>query len=367
MEMYLQFGHGMMGHTTELITQWGGGGVILSPRDLTEQQIIKTARSVQKAGGTALLDPQCFARDCDHARLVGHTYWATFRSNPTGSFHGGMGTAAVLEQLASLNRKAGITRHILPGTMATEISDDWFSFQENMIEEAPIHFGTDPLLATVALSAGTIRNEVDIEAIVERAGQWAIEGLYIIAEHPEGYLVDDPVWLANLLILISGLKLAGKKVLLGYCSHQMLCAAAAKADVIASGTWLNVRSFPIDKFYLADEDETSRRAKWYYCPQAFSEYKMPFLDIALRQNVLAQMAPPADLGSAYAAPLFSGAAPSTVNWSEQSAFRHYLTCLHTQVRTSHRGTLRETVDAQYILLDAAETLLRLLHRNQVRG
>lgn len=367
MEMYLQFGHGMMAHASELITQWGGGGVILSPRDLTEAQIVRTSNSVREAGGESLIDPQCFARDCDHKRLLAHPFWAKFRSNPTGSFYGGAGTSEVLSELALLNSKAGVIRHILPGSMANPLSEDWFAFEENMIDEAPTHFGDAPLLATIALSAQTVRSEVDVESIVERAGSWPVEGVYIIAEHPEGYLVEDPSWLANLLILVSGLKLAGKVVIIGYCSHQMLCLASAKADIIASGTWLNVRSFPIDKFYTPDEDDVSRRATWYYCPQALSEYKVPFLDIAFRQGCLMEMAPPPELGSSYGHALFTGATPTSVAWSEQSAFRHYLTSLRAQSAIASRPSLSETVNTHLGAIDAAEILLQRLARLGVRG
>ena len=35
MELHLQFGFGMMEHCRHLLTEWGSGTVVLSPRDLT--------------------------------------------------------------------------------------------------------------------------------------------------------------------------------------------------------------------------------------------------------------------------------------------------------------------------------------------
>jgi hypothetical protein len=367
MELFLQFGHGMMTHTNELLNNWGGGGVILSPRDLTTEQLRRMGASIISADGEPLLDPQCFVRDSDHPRLVAHAYWNAFRQNPTGSFLGGLGTAAVLSQLSILNRSIGVRRHILPGLIANRVSEDWFAFQENMISEAPVHFGVEPLIATIAISSASLLDEIQVEAIVDRAASWAVDGFYIVAEHPAGYLVEDPNWLANLLILASGLKLSGKFVIVGYCGHQMLCLGVANVDVLASGTWLNVRSFPPDKFYSPDEDETSRRATWYYCPQALSEYKLPFLDLARRVGVLDRMRPDSACGSTYADDFFRGAAPTSVNWGEQNAFRHYLTCLHAQAASAHRSTFDETVTAYQQFLDAAEQLLTFLHRNNVRG
>ncbi len=366
MELYLQFGYGMMTHTTELLRAWGSGGVILSPRDLNAPQLVRMANAITDLGREALLDPQCFAHDCDHSRLIAHEYFQRYQENPTGSFTGGIATAGLLSELAVLARSMGLTRHILPGPLARPVNDDWFSFQENTISEAPTHFGSDPLIATIAISRESIMDEAQIEAVVERASQWNVQGYYIVAEAPSPYLVDNPVWVANLLILASGLKLLGRQVILGYSNHQFIVAAAANVDVIASGTWLNVRALPsMDRFYEADEGDISRRAIWYYCPHALSEYKLPFLDIARRRGVLADMRPAPSLGSTYADILFSGPAPSSINWGEQNAFRHYLTCLHGQINAVRHSTYQSTMDAANALLDTAQNNLATMRRNGV--
>jgi hypothetical protein len=76
-----------------------------------------------------------------------------------------------------------------------------------------------------------MNDEAQVEAIVERVSNWNVSVIYLVAEHPGGdYLVSQPNWLANLLILVSGLKLQNRRVIVGYCSHQLLCLAAARAD-----------------------------------------------------------------------------------------------------------------------------------------
>lgn len=130
---------------------------------------------------------------------------------------------------------------------------------------------------------------------------------------------------------------------------------------------MNVRSFPPEKFNEAYEEEIKQRATWYYCPQAFSEYKIPFLDIAHRFGVLEQMAPPAELDGEFVGNLFSGALPSSVGLSEQSAFRHYLTCLRGQVTAATRGSFNETTAAHEELLTKAEALLGTLAAARVSG
>jgi len=109
------------------------------------------------------------------------------------------------------------------------------------------------------LSSESVRDEGQIEAVVERAAEWPVAGFYLVAEVPGAYLVEDPIWLGNMLILASGLKLLGRTVLAGYSSHQMLGYAACNVDAMAAGTWLNVRRFATGKFYAPDEDDVSRR------------------------------------------------------------------------------------------------------------
>jgi hypothetical protein len=90
----------------------------------------------------------------------------------------------------------------------------------------------------------------------------------VVCEHPNGgYLVDDPNWLANVLDIVAGLRLGEAEVIVGYCNHQLLVASTANASAMCSGTWMNVRSFPPDKFRTAYEEEircplSEQRCDW---------------------------------------------------------------------------------------------------------
>lgn len=358
MRMYLQFGWGMMALAKKLLNEWKNSGIILSPRDLEPDQLVRTAKEAQEAGAEVLFDPQCFAHDADHDRLTGHDYWKVYRANSTGALLSGSGVDAVLKELAVLARAMGVTRHILPGMLAERVDDDWLSLHEQVIERAHVSALKDaPLIATIAISNEALRDEEQVEAVVERAASWNVPAVYVVGETPGPYLVEDAGWMGNLLILTSGLKLAGKEVLVGYCSHQSLALATSNVDVIASGTWQNVRAFQPTKFY-APEDKQSRRTLWYYCPQALTEYKLQTLDLAKRLGVLQQMLAPSSYGSTYDEVLFAGADPSSTQWAEPRPFLHYLSCLRTQVGNSRRNTFAETLAAHRSQLDNAEALLR---------
>lgn len=368
MELYLQFGYGMMDHCRVLIEQWGGGTVILSPRDLNDNQLNKLSKSVRKLNGQVLLDPQFYLPHSDHTRLQGHAY---FPNNYQTNFFwtSGQQLSDLLNALVELNNDLQTKDFILPGLFADAVDDDWLIRQKAIFEEAErIGIENDHLYATVALSGDAARTNTQIHRILDAARDWRVTGIYLVCEHPNGeYLVSDPSWLSNVLDLVAGFRLQGKKVILGYCNQQMLIASCSAVNAIASGTWMNVRSFPPAKFVLTYEDEIKQRTKWYYCPQALSEYKIPFLDIAQRLGILNSMAPDASLGSRYADVLFTSVQPTAVGYSEQMSFRHYLQCLKEQVRNSKKPTFDETVDYHLSLLDNARNLLDTLHQSGIKG
>jgi len=367
MEMFLQFGYGMMEHCRSLVSEWGGGTVILSPRDLKPNQLVSLAASVCTGGGTVLLDPQFYLPYADHDRLVSHDYWPN--GYDSGGFWSGAELTLLLTKLRALHDQLACSKIILPGLFAAPADDDWLERQRAVQEEAD-SMGIDPAetLATVALSADTVRNLEQVHDILDASNRWHVGGIYLVCEHPgSGYLVDDPSWLSNVLDLTAGFRLKGMQVVIGYCNQQLLIAACAAATAIASGTWMNVRSFPPEKFRKVYEDEIKKRTTWYYCPQALSEYKIPFLDIAMQQGMLAQMRTDPALGSCHADVLFQGPQPTTVTFSEQAAFRHYLRCLRSQVIAARQPTFNQTIAAHEQALDEAEAILQQLHGVGVTG
>jgi len=316
--------------------------------------------------GNVLLDPQFYLPRCDHERLTSHEYWPS--DYDTGGFLEGSGLDEMLTTLLELNRSLGCAEFVLPGLLAQELSEDWLATQQAIAEQARELGAGVPLLATVALGNEVVRSQEKVQEILEAAVKWEVQGVYVICEHPKGeYLVTDPNWLANVLDLVAGLKTKDIRVILGYCNHQMLIAALASADAICSGTWMNVRSFPPEKFWVEYQEEERRRATWCYCPQALSEYKLPYLDVAQRQGVLDSMRAEDAMGSMYVDALFSGAQPTTVDLKEPSAFRHYLQCLHYQVENAQKPSFDETVSWHEELLNQAQATLEQLRDEGVRG
>lgn len=365
MQFALQFGHGMMEHSRFLVGKWGNGSVILSPRDLSAEQVVNLSRDIRARGGYTLVDPQLYVPDSDHARLTAHGFWPRmpeYWRDPAE-------LNRVIRELVRLNNDVEAPLYIAPSPLASAITDDALQAIDASVGELRRSgVASERILATVALTSDAVRNEDRAEELSDAIESWDAGGIYLIAEHPGSeYLVTDPMWLARILDIVAGARLAGKQVVIGYCTHQMLIAAAASANVIASGTWMNVRSFPPRKFAERDEEEISRRATWYYAPHLLSEYKVFYLDVAQKQSKLPLLQTPAPFDGSLAAALFSGAQPTAVDFGEGAAFRHYLLCLQQQVSAATKGTFQETVEQHEQLLDAAEPTLRQLRKARVLG
>jgi len=365
MELALQFGHGMMEHCRVLVGQWGGAPVILSPRDLSNEQMARLSRDLGERGGTVFLDPQLYVPDCDHSRLTAHSFWPRVPEywRDPGELK------RVIGELVGLNNELHTPLLISPAPLVSAISDDILQAINASLEElGRLGVPGRSVLATVALSSDAVRNEDRAEMLSDAIEGWDVAGIYLVAEHPNSeYLVTDPMWIARVLDIVAGAGLVGKMVAIGYCTHQMLIAATAGASIIASGTWMNVRSFSPKKFDEPDEDEISRRATWYYAPHLMTEYKVPYLDIAQKQSKLPLLQAPASIDGRFAAALFSGAQPTTVGFGESDAFRHYLHCMWQQVGAAKEGTFQETVRRHEQLLNAAESTLRDLRKVHIVG
>jgi hypothetical protein len=364
MDFYIQMGHGMQAMCEELVSYWGKTTVIISPLNIHPNSIASFSKTIKKLGGEIMFDPQMYFPRKYHKNLSKHSYWpkSDITSVESGNY------ASIIASLSELNKSIEAEAFILPSAIVSNVDKRWDYVQQSTISSAKKVAGEMELLHTISLTSNVLIDDAQIESIIQFTQQWDVDGVYITCEHPERYyLVDKPLWITNLLALVAGIKRQKKKVIVGYASHQMLCLALSKCDAIASGNFLNVRWFQPDHFETVENDEISRRAVWYYCPQALSEFKVPFLDIAKRMNKLSVMAPPPEMVNQYSEMLFGESIPSSTNYSEKEAHRHYLHCLRLQCLAATRQTYEETKNAHLIVLETAEQLLSGLRSKGIRG
>src|SRR5438105_4312546 len=113
--------------------------------------------------------------------------------------------------------------YIIPGRYCPEVDDLWLAYQTATVREAATIVPDKHRIATLCLSSDVLRSEDQIETILSTTEEWDVSGYYVVPEHPNNsYLVRDPNWLSNLLLLTSGLRFQSKRVIAAYSSHQML-------------------------------------------------------------------------------------------------------------------------------------------------
>ena len=364
MELYLQLGHGMQALAQELIKMWGCGNVIISPVNLQQDKLVAFSKKIQSAGGNVLFDPQMFYPKEGHLKLQAYDYWPAQGVSITS----GDGHAAINRELLRINNLINSTDIILPGI---EMTEEQFVYGLNWMKTSASYFAqkTDkPLLATLCLYPETIRNAAAIEALVEQLKAVPVSGFYIIP-HPSNneYIVSDMSWVIGILKLVTCLKLAKKKVIVGYSNHQGLLYALANVDGIASGTYMNTRSFNPAKFKSPKDDDIKHKSTWYYLPTAFSEYKAALLDVAMQRGYLNSFHPQGEFQNPYSEMLFKGAQPSSTNYNETNSFKHYLHCLKVQCDMLTLDTYQATYDAYEFMLNTAENQIREFKRRGMSG
>ena len=367
MEMYLQLGAQMMQMSRDLIEEWGGGTAILSPRDLDAKQLVTLAEDINSLnGGAVLLDPQFYLPYADHKRLVSHSFWPD--DYESGAFWSGDQERALVARVSELNMQLQTSAMILPGLFAQYLDEEWINRQASIAAAARDLNPARASVATLALGADLLRSTDQVHDVLEAFGEWDVDGAYLVCEHPNGdYLVQDSTWIANVLDLAAGIRLKKRTVILGYCSHQMLIAALVSADAIASGNWMNVRSFPPEKFRSLYDDEARSPSSWCYAPRVFSEYKVSAMDAAHALNLLEHMSVPPDLACTYVEAMYSGVQPSAIGLDRPTSFKHYLACLHSQTAQARGNSFAQTVSLYEACLDDAETRLEALHGRRIRG
>lgn len=362
MKMAIQYGHGMKDLCKELLSRKYDLSIILSPRDLTDQQIVKFSRDFIALGGRTLIDPQLYAPHSNHRKLTSHIYWP--ESFATGMFTDVNSLRQIMKSLKNINIDAGTYKLILPGIYCSRVDRTWKAIQNNVFSVSNEFDGEK--IATIVLSSDVTRDLSQIETLIEYIADIPYDGIYLLVEHPNGeYLVQDPVWLMNLMYLSASIKRLNKNLIVGYGNHQMLCLGLVNVDELASGNWMNVRSFSLSKFF--ESDDIKRKNTWYYCPQALTEYTPAFLDLAYQQKILPPFKQSDIYSSDYADILFAGALPSSTAFSEPLAFRHYLSCLYEQCRLVSNGSFGDRVKVLQQILSEAKNVLQFAHVHSISG
>jgi hypothetical protein len=362
MKLYLQMGHGMQNISKSLVKLWGGGDIVLSPVNMEQSKALIYAQSIRELNGKILFDPQLFSPRNGHAKLQQYDYW------PQGTISDSSILNFINRKLLKLNIDLGCDKIILPGGSIDE--SNFTKIYSQIIKSADyFRIETDKkLLATICLKSGAVRNLQFIEEIIEPLKKIDVDGYYLILEPSKGeYINTDNMWAMGMIKLIACLKLQHREVLVGYSSHQNLLLSLAKVDGICSGTYANTRAFQPKRFQLQNDKEVMKKSIWYYLPDAFTEYKATFLDVAKQRNFLNYFEPQLNYKNNYSAMLFSGALPSSTNYNETNSFYHYLFCLRKQCELMTKPSYDETYSTYEFLLNCANNKIKQIKSKGISG
>ncbi len=359
MDFGLQMGHGMQSLAEEFLEdQKSANQLILSPRNFGKTKVstgpdrmISYAKGrVSKAAGGVLLDPQLFSdkdataslREFPHWKVCSGSLW----NNPR----------AVLEEVANLNESCLTSMFIIPSNTVEVVDGEYLVRMGEYAVSAREFSGGRKTLMTLSFGQDVLREQSSVDRLLNAIEDWDVDGFYVVSEHPHNeYLVDQPLWLYNYLVLIAGIKRLGKLAYVGYGSHQLLLLALAGCDCLFSGNYLNVRRF--EKSTFEDKGEgISRRACWYYAPQALSEFKVTTLDLAMHMGALNVLKTPFG-DEKYVGALFRGARPSDTAYDERASFLHYLICMNQQCRALSKNSYGETYSALLGYFNTAQSLI----------
>lgn len=364
MDLFLQFGYGMKSLTIDLSKKWNGASVILSPRDMTPSQLISWSKDFEKAGVKCYFDPQCYCPKSEQKRLSQYAYWDSNLNTKMQSTNTPIDQK--IEYIKRYNDIANTEAYILPSILNSydiEWSQRFLVQSRRFIDAAHKIMSDKPIFATLALPRDfLVQSETTIEPVLQDILDLNVDGYYVIAEALDRkYLIDNPMWLSNVLHICAVLKIAGKNVIYGYGNHQLLPLSLIKVDAMASGTWQNVRSFT-NRFI--DIDEQKRKSTWVYYPEALSEYKLSFMDWAFNNGYLLSMkSKDKDFMDDSISKIFQATAPpSTTGFTETDAFKHYLCCLRHQIKLLDKKSYKEAFESYEMLLTTAEREIERLEK-----
>lgn len=355
-------GYGMQQLSKNLLKLWNGGNIIISPVNIKQTQLTKFTKEIKSLNGKILFDPQIFYPHDANSNLKEYDYW------PAGTISETSTLSAINAELLKLNNQIETDSIILPSSIMSESS--FKSCYDQLSTTAKFFRSKTPknLYATLCVASETVRNHLFIENIIDDLTNLDVDGFYVIAQPSNGeYINSDHLWTIGLLKLVSCLKLRKFSVIIGYSSHQTLVASLAKVDGIASGTYMNTRSFEPSKFQSHRDDDTKRKSTWYYLPEAFNEYKATILDVAKQRGFLQTFAPQGNFYNQYSSMLFSGAQPSSTNYNETNSFLHYLYCLKQQCEMLTKNSYDDTFNTYEFLLNNADNKIKELKRKGIRG
>jgi len=316
-------------------------------------QTKRHAKELRDAGAEVLFDPGFYVPNANRLQLRKYPYWGSAKFR-TATFGAAQASALCGDCIAYQLDELNVSRVLLPGRFTNNVNEAWLTMHHAFAQEgASVVKGDRPLYSTLALGPDVIADESSLNDVLDEFTGYPVDGIYLVYRHPgNAYLIQDEIFLLNLLNMVLTLRLAGKDVLVGYANQQTIALGAAGLESIASGNFRNTRFFDPDMYNVLDEPER-RRSTWYYHTASLSEFKVTTLALAYRLGLKKQFR----RRCVYCRPLLEASNPAAVRWGEPDAFRHYLLEIGRQWQETAAGNADGRYRAIMAALQAAHASL----------
>lgn len=349
MKFYLQQGYGMMALNEEYAKSKTKYGFILSPRSLNKRHTIdrisEHAKILKKKGSEVLFDPQFYQPRTNLDKIRQFPYFDDsdfYTQEFVGDGAKKLSLAAIKYQELDLK----VDSYIIPGIYTNTIDEDWLEIFENLLDGAlSSTYNSKDYYQTISLGADAVLSS-DFNDFIGQCVLSPVTGYYIVLKKPEdNYLVQDSLYLYKLLDAFLSLKLANKKIILGYSNQQDLMFAGAGIDGLATGNYQNVRNFDPSIFIDNNEDEIKRKGKWYFDGKTLSEYKLQQLDLAFGRGLKDRFGPINNFNKI----LFDTDRPSTIaiKWTEKLSFKNYFHFIEDTCKFIEKEAVNERMQIMY--------------------
>jgi hypothetical protein len=283
MSAYFQMGHGMQNLVGEAgLTNYYG--IILSPINRTPSELTSDLESYRNNRSFDIVfDPQLYVPTTERGSLRRHPYFPQDldTADPTRDSWWQQLSA----NIAAYAKRLGVDAVASPVSFPKVWNDEFYArtkFSASVLIDELSGYNVR-VLQTVMLNYAEIGQVGAPERIASIVSGSGAAGYYVIVystESPRREL-SDGTSLAGVMRVISLLEGTGKRVIVGFCSAEMILYKAAGASHCATGKFFNLRRLTPTRF--EDEKKGGKQFEYWFETSLFAFLREPDL-IRLRNR-----------------------------------------------------------------------------------
>ncbi|MFK9119561.1 hypothetical protein ACJEBK_22165 [Peribacillus frigoritolerans] len=358
---YLQQGHGMLSLNLEFVGNFNDTGVILSPRSCERSRMEKHVIDLKNKNAKILFDPQFYNPRTTRENILSYPYWGDIDFQ-TINF-ATIGAEELCERVINYQTNTlSANEVILPGRYANTITESWLETQHKTAHHSKKVEPNKFMYSTLCLGAEVLLHKQSLDRVINEIISYPVEGIYLVLETP-AYLIDNELYIFNLLDALLSLTISGKKIIIGYSNQQSLVYSSVGVSGLATGNFRNVRAFNLENFDVPSENETKRKAVWYYDGNTLSEFRPERLGLAYNRGLKGEFGPPTN----FSEKLLNTSNPLSVVWREPDAFRHYLSVMRQEWLSFNETPPSERINKVIEMLEKAKDKLIFLNEKGFRA